>query len=44
MKGDKQKDRGDIEIEREFCIGPRLKIPSNFDNLLKICQVSKAAF
>ena len=36
MKDDKQKDRGDIEIEREFCIGRRLKIPSDFENLLKI--------
>ena len=36
MKDDKRKDRGDIEIEREFCIGPHLKIPSYFDNLRKI--------
>ena len=32
----KRKDRGDIETERDFCIGPRLKIPSKFDELLKI--------
>ena len=32
----KREDRGDIETEREFCIGPRLKIPSNFNELLKI--------
>ena len=36
MKDAKRKDRGDIETEREFCIGPRLKIPSNFNELLKI--------
>ena len=32
----KRKDRGDIETERDFCIGPRLKIPSKFHELLKI--------
>ena len=36
IKDVKRKDRGDIETEREFCIGPRLKIPSNFNDLLKI--------
>ena len=36
IKDAKRKDRGDIETEREFCIGPRLKIPSNFNDLLKI--------
>ena len=36
IKDVKRKDRGDIETEREYCIGPRLKIPSNFNELLKI--------
>ena len=36
IKDVKRKDRGDIETEREFYIGPRLKIPSNFNELLKI--------
>ena len=36
IKDVKRKDCGDIETEREFCIGPRLKIPSNFNELLKI--------
>ena len=36
MKDNKRKDRGNIEIKREFSIGPHLKIPSNFNNLLKI--------
>ena len=36
IKDVKQKDRGDIETEHEFCIGLRLKIPSKFDELLKI--------
>ena len=36
IKDVKREDRGDIETEREFCIGPRLKIPSNFNESLKI--------
>ena len=36
IKDVKRKDCGDIETEHEFSIGPRLKIPSNFDELLKI--------
>ena len=36
IKDVKRKDCEDIETEREFCIGPRLKIPSNFNELLKI--------
>ena len=36
IKDVKRKDRGDIETEHEFCIGLRLKIPSKFDELLKI--------
>ena len=36
IKDVEQKDRGDIETQREFGIGPRLKIPSNFNKLLKI--------
>ena len=36
IKDAKQKDPEDIETERGFCIGPRLKIPSNFNELLKI--------
>ena len=35
IKDVKRKDRGDIETEREFYIGPHLKIPSNFNELLK---------
>ena len=36
IKHVKQKDRGDIETEHKFCIGPRLKIPSPFNELLKV--------
>ena len=36
IKDVKRKDHGDIETEHEFCVGPRLKIPSNFNELLKI--------
>ena len=36
IKDVKRKDRGDTEIEHEFCIGPRLKISSNFNELLNI--------
>ena len=36
IKDVKRKDRGDIETECEFYIGRRLKIPRNFDELLKI--------
>ena len=36
IKDVKQKDRAAIETGREFCIGPRLEIPSNFNELLKI--------
>ena len=36
IKDVRRKDRGDIGTEREFCIGPRLKSPSNFNELLKI--------
>ena len=35
IKDVRGKDCGDKEFEREFCIGPRLKIPSNFNELLK---------
>ena len=34
IKDVKRKDRGDIKTEREFCVGPRLMIPSNFNELL----------
>ena len=36
IKDVKRKDREDIETEREFYIGPRLKMPSNFNEFLKI--------
>ena len=32
----KRKDLGHIETERKFCLGPRLKSPSNFNELLNI--------
>ena len=35
IKDVRGKDCGDKEFEREFCRGPRLKIPSNFNELLK---------
>ena len=36
IKDVKRKDCEDIETERELYIGPRLKIPCNFNELLKI--------
>ena len=36
IKDVRRKYRGDIETEREFYIGSRLKIPSNLNDLLKI--------
>ena len=42
IKDVKRKDRGDIETEREFYIGPRLKIPSNFNELLKISSLKSS--
>ena len=36
IKDVKRKNRADVETEREFYIGPRLKIPRNFNELLKI--------
>ena len=42
IKDVRRKDYGDNEFEREFCIGPRLKIPSNFNELLKIRSVKSS--
>ena len=42
IKDVKRKDCGDIETDREFCIEPRLKIPSNFNELLKILSFKKS--
>ena len=36
IKDVKRKDCGDIEIKHEFCVGPCLKITSNFNELLQI--------
>ena len=42
IKDVKRKDCGDIETEREFYIGPHLKIPSNFDEWLKISSLKSS--
>ena len=42
IKDVKQKACGDIETEREFCIGPGLKIPSNFNELLNISSFKRS--
>ena len=42
IKDFKRKDCGDIETDCEFYIGPHLKIPSNFDELLKISSLKSS--
>ena len=42
IKDVKRKHHGDIEIERRFCIGPCLKIPSNINELLKISSFKRS--
>ena len=42
IKDVKRKHRGDIEIESKFCLGPRLKIPSNINELLKIFNFKRS--
>ena len=41
IKDTKRNNRGNEEIEQNFTIGPRQKLPTDIDNLLQISEFKK---